>query len=168
MKKLLLLIAIFSVFYTHAQDMVKNEAGDSTKSTHTIICQSSIVNNDKPLYVINGILLTSENSNFISQSDIEKLDVFKGSQATALYGTRGANGVILIKLKDKSVYGKAQLLKQYKIAKKHEQLPIYYDDTKLQSGQFFISASKIASVKVLKDNFAKENGALYIQITPKP
>ncbi|MHC5310952.1 SusC/RagA family TonB-linked outer membrane protein [Myroides sp. LJL116] len=73
---------------------------------------------NKPLYIINGVPINSENLginsinqntillplgisplNSISPSDIESIEVLKDADATAIYGSRGANGVILITTK---------------------------------------------------------------------
>jgi TonB-linked SusC/RagA family outer membrane protein len=48
-----------------------------------------------PLYVVDGIPLTG-GINDINPNDIESIDVLKDASATAIYGSRGANGVILI------------------------------------------------------------------------
>lgn len=50
-----------------------------------------------PLYVINGI--PGGNLDNINQNDIESIDVLKGGAASAIYGTRGSNGVIVITTK---------------------------------------------------------------------
>ncbi len=50
-----------------------------------------------PLYVINGI--PGGNLDNINQNDIQSIDVLKGGAASAIYGTRGSNGVIVITTK---------------------------------------------------------------------
>lgn len=50
-----------------------------------------------PLYVVNGI--PGGNIDNINQNDIESIDVLKGGAASAIYGTRGSNGVIIITTK---------------------------------------------------------------------
>ncbi|WP_204663455.1 SusC/RagA family TonB-linked outer membrane protein [Dyadobacter sandarakinus] len=50
-----------------------------------------------PLYVINGI--PGGNIDNINQNEIESIDVLKGGAASAIYGTRGSNGVIVITTK---------------------------------------------------------------------
>lgn len=57
----------------------------------------SINSGTGPLYVIDG--LPSENLNFINPVDIESLEVLKDASATAIYGARGANGVVLVTTK---------------------------------------------------------------------
>ena len=55
-----------------------------------------------PLFVVDGIPLDNSSTgngdplNFINPADIESMDVLKDASATAIYGARGANGVILI------------------------------------------------------------------------
>ncbi len=51
-----------------------------------------------PLYVVDGVPLVVGLSE-ISQSDIESIDILKDASATAIYGSRGANGVVLITTK---------------------------------------------------------------------
>lgn len=48
-----------------------------------------------PLYVVDGIQVGG-NANFINPADVERMEVLKDASATAIYGARGANGVILI------------------------------------------------------------------------
>lgn len=55
------------------------------------------VGNPNPLYVVDGIFL--DNIDHINPSDIENMEVLKDASATAIYGSRGANGVILITTK---------------------------------------------------------------------
>ncbi|MCQ2221182.1 MAG: TonB-dependent receptor, partial [Prevotella sp.] len=51
-----------------------------------------------PLYVVDGIMV-GENADFVSPSDIESIDILKDASATAIYGSKGANGVIMITTK---------------------------------------------------------------------
>ncbi|RYE28644.1 MAG: SusC/RagA family TonB-linked outer membrane protein, partial [Sphingobacteriaceae bacterium] len=50
-----------------------------------------------PLYIVNGVI--GANIDNINQNDIESIDVLKGGAASAIYGTRGGNGVIIITTK---------------------------------------------------------------------
>lgn len=50
--------------------------------------------NTKPLYVVDGIF--TDNINFINPNDIESLEVLKDPSSLAIFGVRGANGVIII------------------------------------------------------------------------
>ena len=64
------------------------------------------VNDSAPIYVVDGVI-TSDIS-FLSPSDIESTEVLKDASSTAIYGSRGANGVILITTK-KGEKGRAQV-----------------------------------------------------------
>lgn len=55
------------------------------------------VNNSDPLYVIDGLATSA--MNFLNPSDIKSIEILKDASATAIYGARGANGVILITTK---------------------------------------------------------------------
>lgn len=58
----------------------------------------SITGDNSPLYVIDGVQMENALS-FISPQDIQSIDVLKDASATAIYGARGANGVIVITTK---------------------------------------------------------------------
>lgn len=58
---------------------------------------ASINASDQPLYVVDGIPVDDLNS--LNPDDIESIDVLKDASSSAIYGSRGANGVILIKTK---------------------------------------------------------------------
>ncbi|MFZ4454588.1 MAG: SusC/RagA family TonB-linked outer membrane protein [Bacteroidales bacterium] len=66
---------------------------------------SSLTQDNTPLYVIDGVAVENINSNSINPSDIESMDVLKDASATAIYGSRAANGVIQITTK-KGIKGK--------------------------------------------------------------
>lgn len=59
---------------------------------------SSINSSTDPLYVVDGVVWT-EGGASINPNDIESIDVLKDASSTAIYGTRGANGVILVTTK---------------------------------------------------------------------
>lgn len=61
--------------------------------------QNSITQGNSPLYVIDGFPIESTDQNNINPADIESIEVLKDASATAIYGSRGANGVILITTK---------------------------------------------------------------------
>lgn len=52
----------------------------------------------KPLYVVDGIFF--EDINILNPSDIQQMDILKDASATAIYGSRGANGVVIITTKN--------------------------------------------------------------------
>lgn len=60
---------------------------------------NSVTQDNSPLYVVDGFILENPNNNAINPKDIESLEVLKDASATAIYGARGANGVIVITTK---------------------------------------------------------------------
>lgn len=77
---------------------------------------NSVRGNNNPLFVVDGVPLFGENTdaqgdtgnggsdvgnplNFLNPSDIESMSILKDASATAIYGSRGANGVIIITTK---------------------------------------------------------------------
>lgn len=61
--------------------------------------QNSLTQDNSPLYVIDGFPIESSNNNNINPADIESIEVLKDASATAIYGSRGANGVVIINTK---------------------------------------------------------------------
>ncbi|HZL11979.1 MAG TPA: TonB-dependent receptor [Prolixibacteraceae bacterium] len=59
----------------------------------------SITASNDPLYVVDGIPLSSGGIDAINPLDIEAIDILKDASSTAIYGSRGANGVILVTTK---------------------------------------------------------------------
>jgi TonB-linked SusC/RagA family outer membrane protein len=59
----------------------------------------SINANNEPLYVVDGLIDPANNLNSLNPEDIESIDVLKDASAAAIYGSRGANGVVLITTK---------------------------------------------------------------------
>lgn len=60
---------------------------------------NSLTQDNSPLYVIDGFPMEGADNNILNPSDIESIEVLKDASATAIYGARGANGVILITTK---------------------------------------------------------------------
>ena len=58
----------------------------------------SITQDNSPLYVVDGVQVENALS-ILSPQDIESIDVLKDASATAIYGARGANGVVIITTK---------------------------------------------------------------------
>lgn len=60
---------------------------------------NSLTQDNTPLYVIDGFPVESPDVNILSPSEIEAIDILKDASATAIYGARGANGVVIITTK---------------------------------------------------------------------
>jgi TonB-dependent SusC/RagA subfamily outer membrane receptor len=88
-----------------ADNQVYNTAGIEMKlegkaNGITIRGKSIISGNYKnALYIVDGVPMTEEQMKLISPSDIISVDVLKGEKASALYGSKGANGAIIITTK---------------------------------------------------------------------
>lgn len=92
-----------------------NQSGTGVGGTSKVVIRgySSIAGNNSPLYVIDGIPMLNpqggggqfggvdygDGISNISATDIASINVLKGASATALYGSRGQNGVIMITTK---------------------------------------------------------------------
>lgn len=59
----------------------------------------SLTASNTPLFVVDGIPLISGGIDNINPGDIESIDVLKDASATAIYGSRGANGVVIVTTK---------------------------------------------------------------------
>ena len=70
---------------------------------------NSITGSNAPLYVIDGIPFENFDPGSISTSDIKSFDILKDASATAIYGSRGANGVIIINTKGGRIDGKFEV-----------------------------------------------------------
>jgi len=90
----------------------QNSGAPGREYTVLLRGQNSLANGNDPLYIIDGVPFTStplstfiasvgstSPLNDINPNDIESIDVLKDADATAIYGSRGANGVILITTK---------------------------------------------------------------------
>ena len=66
----------------------------------TIRGTNSITSDNLPLWVIDGMPFESDQAIDLDQNTIEDLTILKGAAATALYGSRAANGVIIVTTKD--------------------------------------------------------------------
>ncbi len=81
---------------------------------------SSISSNNEPLYVIDGF--QTEIGNQINPEDIQSIEILKDAAATAIYGARGANGVVLITTK-KGTKGAFNVTYSYNASVKNLQNP---------------------------------------------
>ena len=60
---------------------------------------NSINSGTEPLYILDGVAISSADFNTVSPSDIESLSILKDASSTSIYGARAANGVIVITTK---------------------------------------------------------------------
>jgi TonB-linked SusC/RagA family outer membrane protein len=100
------------------------------------------LNNASPIYVVDGIIL--DDIKTLNMNDIESIEVLKDASATAIYGSRGANGVVMVTTKKgstdgkttislSSYYGNQKVIRQIRMANASEFAQLYNEysgDTK--------------------------------------
>lgn len=77
--------------------LITSTSGSPGGGTSIRIRGIGTVNNNNPLFVIDGI--PTDDIRFLNTGDIDNIEILKDASATAIYGNRGANGVILINTK---------------------------------------------------------------------
>ena len=95
----------------------------------------SLTQDNSPLYIVDGFPVS--NINDIAPTDIETIDVLKDASSTAIYGARGANGVILITTKSgfdgkgkvsyNMYYGVKNITKNFKVLSPYEYVLWQYE-----------------------------------------
>lgn len=63
----------------------------------TVRGKNSIGGNNNPLYVVDGVI--TDGIDFLNPNEISKIDILKDAASTAIYGSRGSNGVIIVSTK---------------------------------------------------------------------
>lgn len=98
---------------------------------------NSVTQDNSPLYIVDGFPVEDANvASTISPNDIASIDILKDASATAIYGSRGANGVVIITTK-KGKVGRLQITYDGNVGVQHvsRKLPVMstYEFVKLQS-----------------------------------
>ena len=77
--------------------LVQAQSGQPGASASVLIRgRGSVLGSNAPLYILDGIEITGGDFSTLNPSDFETLSVLKDASATSVYGSRGANGVIVI------------------------------------------------------------------------
>jgi len=77
--------------------LVQAQSGQPGAAASVLIRgRGSILGSNTPLYVLDGIEITAGDFSTLNPSDFESMSVLKDASATSVYGSRGANGVIVI------------------------------------------------------------------------
>ena len=111
---------------------------------------NSITGNNNPLYVVDGLVVG--NINNINASDISSMEVLKDASATAIYGNRGANGVVLITTKSgKKGKAKIQVDSFFGTSEVVQRIPVmtpaqFAEGVNLRDGVQTISQARIAEL----------------------
>lgn len=77
--------------------LIQSQSGQpGSAASVTIRGKGSVLGSTEPLYILDGIQITASDFQGINPADIETYNILKDAVATAQYGSRGANGVIVI------------------------------------------------------------------------
>ncbi|HEA23091.1 MAG TPA: TonB-dependent receptor [Pricia antarctica] len=71
--------------------------GASTINNNQTADQGGFTPGQNPLFIVDGIFV--DDISFINPADIERMDILKDASATAIYGSRGSNGVVIVETK---------------------------------------------------------------------
>ncbi|GAA4300233.1 SusC/RagA family TonB-linked outer membrane protein [Aestuariibaculum suncheonense] len=71
--------------------------GASTINNNQTADQGGFTPGQNPLFIVDGIFV--DDISFLNPADIERMDVLKDASATAIYGSRGSNGVVIVETK---------------------------------------------------------------------
>lgn len=85
------------------------QTGSPGSSTSVRIRGITTINDNGPLYVIDGVSTRNQNLSTINPNDIESMQVLKDATSAAIYGAQAANGVILITTKKGTKSGQPRL-----------------------------------------------------------
>lgn len=90
----------------------------------------SVNDNNEPLYIVDGMPVDEEGLRKLAQNNIEEITVLKDASATAIYGNRGINGVIVIKTKNgtNQKLSKRELRKKLRELKQKKNTEVYRTD----------------------------------------
>ncbi len=108
----------------------------------------------KPLIVIDGKITADQDMNQIDPKSIQSIDILKGESATSLYGDKGKNGVISVKLKKEEVVvtGYKRNVLEEDLCKMNALILIDGKIVSCQDANVFMKNNKesIAAVEILK------------------
>lgn len=80
--------------------LIQSQSGQpGSAATVTIRGKGSVLGSTDPLYILDGVQISASDFQGINPSDIETYNILKDAMGTAQYGSRGANGVIVITTK---------------------------------------------------------------------
>jgi len=79
--------------------MIMNNSGQPGDNLTIRIRGVGTNSNPDPLFLVDGLPMEKEGLDYLNPSDVESVEVLKDASSAAIYGTRGANGVILITTK---------------------------------------------------------------------
>lgn len=84
---------------TPGMTVLSNSGEPSKPAVFQIRGMNSINSGTAPLFILDGVPITSSDFNTISPADIESVNILKDASSTSIYGARAANGVVVITTK---------------------------------------------------------------------
>ncbi|WP_279085892.1 TonB-dependent receptor [Bacteroides acidifaciens] len=84
---------------TPGLQVISNSGEPSKAAVFQIRGTNSINSGTSPLFILDGVPISSSDFNTISPGDIESISVLKDASSTSIYGARAANGVVVITTK---------------------------------------------------------------------
>lgn len=90
--------------------VLSNSGEPSKAATFQIRGTNSINSGTSPLFILDGVPISSSDFNTVSPSDIESISVLKDASSTSIYGARAANGVVVITTKRGTSMDKAKVV----------------------------------------------------------
>lgn len=131
-------------------NIVPGSGAPGSGGTIRIRMGASLSANEDPLIVIDGVPVNNTSISFINPNDIETFTVLKDASATAIYGSRASNGVIIITTKKGSAGGSAKPQINYSANFTVSKIPNYYD---VLSADEYRQIYKDGTIKVPESSF---------------
>ena len=152
--------------------VVNGSGQPGTGATIRIRGVGSINGGTTPLYVVDGAPYETDVMNMMNPHDIETITVLKDAAATAIYGARGANGVVLITTKKGTGLGKAKINVETKWGNANRGVPnynvmtdpaMYYETAykALYNSQIYAGKSATDAFSYADKTFLNQNGVGY-------
>ena len=121
---------------------------------------NSITQDNSPLYVVDGFPLEDPDNNAINPAEIESIEVLKDASSTAIYGARGANGVIVITTKKgkegkpvvtySGYYGFQRNNKKMSLMNPYQFVKMQYDIDSLNTDSTWLAGKSMDSYRNVK------------------
>ncbi|WP_417939389.1 VIT domain-containing protein [Flavobacterium sp. RS13.1] len=162
------------------------QVGETPNNNVTIRGNASVTNANKPLIVVNGVIYEGEIED-LNKEDIASMNVLKDASATAIYGSRASNGVIVVTTKNGDVDAAQTEIKNWNpdrlylkalaSAPKEKQYDLYFELRKAQErnpsfyfdvAHFFYNQGDVKKALQVISNIADlglENHQLYKTLT---
>lgn len=143
-----------------------NDGQPGTSTNIVIRGANSLTQSNAPLYVVDGIPYENADAAALNTDDIETISILKDASSTALYGARGANGVIVIETKKgkmgkpiitvNSTYGyqsiqkRHELMGAYEFVKYQDELNIVRNVPDLTERLYYTNGRTLESYKTIE------------------